>query len=254
MTYKLSEEKLKKTSKILLKDLHATLGIDKSVLSNNQLLQKISQALFSKPFEEVQKVIFAKETHIVVDTIPVSRIFIFHYGGDAVLTVDGEIEGTTFDNDEEMDFNNLFNHALLEANRLGAFPFEEVSLPTILECDWDSGDVVNLAKKMGYFTHNKTLFQLIDSSKMKILDDLYLSFGLKDEWKTKIVSEYDGESEIGKCNIWYIEVEDDDIDENEHATYYDFTFDDICGAVLSDGKWFINDSNRKNSEFIISFN
>jgi hypothetical protein len=253
MSYNLTKEKLSKANKVLLKDLHSTLGIDRSVLSNNQLLQKISQALFSKSFEEVEKTIFSEKKDFLENGV--SRVFLIHYGSETLLVVDGELEIATFSgNSGENTFNMILREAEKITKKLNASPFKKIILPRILGNNWSYVDVIKLADKMGYFKYSKTLFEVIDSNKMKVLDGSYLSFGLKSDWKLKMVSEYDTHSEIEDYNIWYIEVEDDDIDANEHATYYEFTFDDICNAILSDSTWFITESNRMDSEFVISFN
>lgn len=253
--YELTQEKFTKANKLLLKDLHSSLGIDKSALSNNQLLQKLSQAFFSKPFEEIQKTIF-NESNEVSDN-GVSRVFIFHYGGESILSVDGCFDISTCepgaDGHKKIEFNDLFSEAEKVAKKLNAFPFSEVTLPEILESDWIEEDVITLAKKIGYFKYQTTLFGLIDSNTTKnFIDGEYVPFSLDGEWEEKMIGEHEEypEEKIGDCFIWSAEV---GTNKSPDFKEYFFTFNDICNAVLrDDGSWLIKENNEVDHKLTFS--
>lgn len=77
----LTLEILQNGTKKLLKNLHSLLDIDNKSLSLNQLLEFISQSLFSKSFEEAQKTIFINNKFKTMESASLS----FEYCNDSVL-------------------------------------------------------------------------------------------------------------------------------------------------------------------------
>ena len=139
MTYVLTEKKLTKANKALLKDLHSTLGIDKSVLSNNQLLQKISQALFSKPFEEAQKTIFSENEclDLTYDNANKYKMFLISYDAELLLVINGVVETATYihfgdedEGEEEQSHKEVAKIAQEKAKELNSF-IAKIQLPSI---------------------------------------------------------------------------------------------------------------------------
>jgi hypothetical protein len=262
MSYELTEKKLKKFNKILLKDLHESLSIDKTILSNNDLLQKISQALFSKSFEEIQKTIFTDneiELNSEIDTTILNhssaqKVIVLSYGAEKLLMINGELESATHiyvGDEDEKTFKEILKEAEYEALERDCLPFKEVTIPEILGDEWDYDDIIELANKMGYFKYENTLFDLIESPNYIFINDQHSPFGLDNNWVKEIVSEHVCNYDIGNSTIWHIEIFSDNSDDfNE---YY-FTFNDICNATLNKNKtWSINEYNKKENIINIVF-
>lgn len=245
MSYELNEKKLTTANKKLLKDLHASLGIDKSVLSNNQLLQKISQAFFSKPFEEVQKTIFNEVSNVYENLVP--RVFLLDYGSENILVVDGDFESATYNgSDQQVDFNQIYDEAKCLAKRMNS-KLKQVSLPSVLSDDWQYDDVIKLAEKMGYFKYDKTFFDIIEETNVRrFIDGEHTNFSLDGDWESQL-DDYD---DYGDVIIWSPE-----IGTNKDLSYkeYFFTFEDICSAKLkNDGSWVLMDGSTK-EKYLITF-
>jgi hypothetical protein len=255
--YELTQEKFTKSNKALLKDLHLSLGIDKSVLSNNQLLQKLSQAFFSKPFEEVQKTILSekKELNLIWDNVNRYKMFLISYDNELLLVINGELETGTYihvGDDKEQSHEKVTEIAQEKAKELNSF-ITKIKLPSILGDEWNYNEIVNLAEKMGYFKYQTTLFELIDSNTTKnFIDGEYVPFSLDGEWEEKMIGEHEEypEDEIGECFIWNAEV---GTNKSPDFKEYFFTFNDICNAVLcDDGSWLIKEDNNMKRKLTFS--
>lgn len=252
MSFQLTEDKFTSANKALIKDLHKTLGISKQELSQMQLLEKMSQAFFGKPFGEVQKTLLAANSEEVVSNA-IARVFLINYGNETILSVDENFESCTYNgSDMQRCKSDLEDEAERIASRLNSF-VKEISVPKLLDEDYNYEDVVDIAEEMGYFKHTETLFDLIDNSNSKVfIDGDYVPFSLDGEWMTEIVDEYDDEycDDIGDYCIWHPEVGTSK--DMSHKEFY-FTYNDIKNARLQeDGSWLIFQAGNTKEVFRIT--
>jgi hypothetical protein len=253
MSYEITQEKLTKANKLLLKDLHNTLGIDKTVLSNNQLLQKLSQALFSKPYEEL------KETLLLVENknlLEVPKVFLLYYSKEIVMTLNGAFyKSTCLDDDNDLT-EEIFEQQAYDLAKHHKSSVDYAYLPeiiTIKDDGFDYADVILIAKEMGYFKYKKTIFELIQNDNSKVfIDGEHTHFKLDGEWESEMVSEWDGESDISSHTIWNTEVGDS---KSHNFREFYFSFKNLCDAYLKDdGSWIIKEDNGfLTTEYLISF-
>ena len=262
MSYELTQEKLSKANKKLLKDIHAHLDITKKDLSNTQLMEMLNQAFFSKPSGEVNKTILQKSklavdwgtnTYDVDKTKEVAKVQILHYGVQKVVTLNGEYyRALNLNLDDEISLDELKNIA----NQLAIVNksyVKEVFLPEILDKfdEEDENNIINIASEMGYFDYPETIYDLIeDSNTVVSINGGITKDTLDGEWMSEIVSEFDEDSDITDHVIWHPEIGNNlSHDFMEHY----ITMKELNSAKKrSDGSWFINSDIEKN-KLVVEF-
>lgn len=263
MSYELTQEKLSKANKKLLKDIHAHLNITKKELSNNQLMEMLNQAFFSKPSEEIKNTILRESKMIVdwgfdtydIDTNKeVAKVQLLHYGFEKIITLNGEYyKSLNLNSNNETTFNELkiIANELAKTNKSYV---KEVFLPEVLdEFDReDENNIIQIASEMGYFDYPKTIFELIEEHKV-LINGEYSNFSLDDGWETEIATEYDDSlsDDIGDYVIWHPEI---GFEKETNFKEFYFSYNDLCKAKKqSDGSWLINEFGNKKIAHIISF-
>jgi phosphoribosyl-ATP pyrophosphohydrolase len=252
MSYELTQEKLTKANKLLLKDIHQSLGIDKSVLSNNQLLQKISQAFFSKPYEEAKETILTNNKNNTEQSV--AKVFLLHYSSEIVLTLNGQFYSATHTNlDNEITIEEIQRQAKELAKNHNSF-VDNAYLPEIISEDdsFDYADIVLLAESMGNFKYEQTLFDLIENEASKIfIDGEHSHYKLDSEWQTEIVSECE-DNDFEEYLIWHPEVGDN---KSHNFKEFYFSFKNIAQAIKKeDNSWIIRENNGAiTAQYIITF-
>jgi len=231
----LSEARLKTAAKHLKKELTALTG---EKFGHAESLQLISQALFSKPFEEVKALMAQCETADAVQ--PVSNAFnpvmLVSYGSETYLLNGADYIGMmAVGTDMEIPYRALYQQAVSLSVALG---FEEdalrlIDLPEILPEDYEIDDLLKVVEALGYTRYEKPLIELIEEkASAALIEGHYTPYLLDGDWVGEAANEEDG---CLSATVWHAECK-------ESYEMYEFFFSlgDIGRAErVSDDEWLV---------------
>lgn len=204
----INEQKFKK----IAFDLHQAVKQNPN-LSYGQILQTLSNSMFSKPYEE------SKET-ILKDYSPLNI-----YSCDGSFFVFNKNKKLIYKSSKREDHDFI----LKKINKKKITKLEEVTIPFMLEDDDVSSDyVLDIVEKMGYFKHEKTIFDEIETAESIFLNDNHIPYSLNGDW----IGELESDPESA---IWMPEY-------NRPSGFYEFflDFNELCNAEKTgDGCWII---------------
>ena len=253
--YQLTTPRFQKANKNLLKSLHTKLNIDKSKLSNNDLLQFMSQAFFDKPFEELRATLLSNELPAKVVPKPtisdIPLVILAHYGSESVLIVKGEYQvSRAIGTDMEISAQEIRNQADNMARVLNSH-VEQAYLPVILAEDWEYEDIVKLATDMGYGMVAETIFDLLENYDIKIfINGIHTGYQPNDQWKSEMASEYDADDKDNDARdhmIWSPEIH---TNQSDYFQEFYFSFNELCNATYTKTGWIVP---FHNTSVIVSF-
>lgn len=240
MQLNITEKKLKDSSRIMRNMINTT---ESSTIGHQQALQIMSQALFSKPYEEVKATLLSGKREKSQDPSKNDELFvpilILKYGSKSILTSQGEIVVIRSpDSDADTSESGLREVANQQEilYRKPANSYREVHLPEVLPTNCNVEDIINLAEAMGYFRYQKTIFDLMDTTDLKIfIEGRSCPYGLNGNYEGDIQAAIENqESPLGQC-IWYAECE-----QGGDLYEYFFTFGDLLAARSDDGRnWIV---------------
>lgn len=210
--------------------------------SYNQCLQLLSQSFFCKSFEEIKSTLF-EENNVFYPVI------IFHYGSESILTKNGHyVYQRCIGTDNEITEEQLYSMALSAASEHNS-EVKDVYLPEILGDKLETDEVIELARMMGYFTYENTIFDLLETFNIKIIINGELChYRLDGDYVNDMINEgYETLDDLYDHIVWHPEFTD--IDGHKHELY--ITFKELCNASTTDQKEWIVES--EGIEYIIEF-
>lgn len=200
-----------------------------------QSLQNLSQILFNKPFEEVKATLFNNENNSPSD----NKVFILSYGSEKILVEnDSYITGLSIGTELAITEKQLFSMAesLAFTNNT---TLREITLPEILNEEYEIHEIINLAKYMGYFSEFGSIFDKFESCNTPLLMN-NSTFGLDGDWIEQLESlplDEDPKEHV----IWAAEI-------GEPLTKFEIyiSFQELCEATTQDGKtWILENENER---------
>lgn len=162
-------------------------------------------------------------------------VLILCYGGDAILTVNGEYNQSTSStgSDEDIDLEALKTIATSVSAELGE-EFGLINLPRVLNPEYEFFDIINLAEKMGYFANKETIFDFLSRSGAELLIDgskveVNMPLDWVDSLEDKATKRHQGFSisDIDEIIVW-----DTFVSGDPHNIY--FTFGELIDAEYSE--------------------
>jgi hypothetical protein len=253
--YQLTAPRFQKANKQLLKALHSKLNIDKTTLSNNELLQLMSQAFFDKSFEELSTTLLVdtSETAVLIKKLlcDIPQVVLAYYGNETVLIVKGKYHvSRAIGTDMEIKLVDICNQADSMARTLGS-KVDYVYLPEILPDEWEYDDIVKLAINMGYGVVKESIFDLLDNNDIQIfINGSRADSQLCGEWKSEMASEYNASDDATDAKehlVWLPEV---NANNNNPFNEFFFTFEDLCNAKYTKEGWLVP---HEKSSVIVTF-
>lgn len=247
-------------NKSLSENPNASLA-DFKVKSHAQMMQTLSQAMYSKPYEEIKETILSQQEK---ETKSISQNYII-YSGTKGFCLNGK---------------NLVSVGEYNSDIVNEFIlFSSPKICYIPDFQFDEYGFTNneafeisffIAEKMGYFSYHKTIFQDIDDAELILLDHIPMQYRLDGEWISEVVSEnndifydfkdYDKEQKesfmldletslkpVLDHIVWH-----DEFDYNNNLIEIYLTFNDLCKATpTKNSSWKINvDGSDKSLHFI----
>lgn len=197
-------------------------------IKNHQAQQVLAVALYDKSYKEVS------EIHLKSAVIELKNVSILKYGNESILTLNGAYINATFPGtDLEISYDSLMSVAYSLASQFGT-EVKEITLPDILASDYQTEDVIELAKKMGYCTLVPSIFECIEkagngASKV-FIDGMYCKYGLNDDFVGDLQSAADDGEDPFDVPVWTV-----DLSSGSKEYEYFILFDDLCNAITKDG-------------------
>lgn len=204
-------------------------------LKQSQLLQYLSQALYSKPYEELKETL-PNEKMETVYILSHGSAFYFAYKSTLTFLVD--FQAASKDVLEKSVLTKIKNKKVL---------FKHYTLPflnrhgEVVENDKSNfNDALYLATIMGFINKKITLLDVLDESSLFSINGEVFKYSIDGDWFDKV------ESEGIDAVIWHIDFHTSNF---EYFEYF-FTLKDILEAEqISETSWRINE-NDKNSYII----
>lgn len=192
-------------------------------------LQALCQHFYSKPYEELQKTLFASNASSSTTNSPDCRVVLLRYTTEiAVLTLDGEFYTSSYSNtDTERDFEHMTQDAARLAT-LHKTEYRVVALPEALSEDdaQDENNIIALAQYMHIFDYKETLFeQLMDDDIKILIDGSLCPYTLDGDMNDHLQESIDEDDVFDTC-IWHAEFTDN----QGVAREFFFSLEDIAKA------------------------
>lgn len=224
-------QKLKSTAD----SLHSMVANHNGTPSHNQMLQYLSQALFSKPYEEV------KETLLKPDYIPVNKFICgyehFLFVGDKCI----------YRGKKQLSDHKISALIKKEKNMKSwtqPDSFYWIDMPYLVD-----GKLINdpdikpelqhvkqTARMMGFMDDNHLINILENKAQSVLINNIHIPYLLNSDWKTDLYEESFDNNNYQNI-IWYAEA----VANNEFYEWY-FSLQDLNDAVYheNDDVWVVN--------------
>ena len=222
-----NENSFKKSANRLSSEIEKRTG---NKVSHMQSIQILSQALFSKPYEEI------KETILKEQSEKQKVIILADVGGSTIIyDENGWINGSSPGTDMYLGEKAIRKEAETLANKLNA-KLIEMQIPVADMEDYEDDDVFNRIQYMNLFNPEDSLiFQLEKCDyNMIIVNSMHCKYGLNSEWVSEVENDYHD------C-IWSPEMKDD------MGGFYEFffSFEEICNSKKTgENEWLIQTDNQ----------
>lgn len=205
-------------------------------------LQLISEALFSKSFEEIKALIErdaqAHGTESKQSVAGFNPVFVVNYADQAYL-----FDGVQMFHNISGGINHPINNdgIIYRAKQVShAYGFSDeirvVALPSILGPTPSTDDIQQLCQKMGYMDYEFPLIDLLSSYQVSHtkLNGHYSPHLLNGDWENDLISEVDdNDGSADDISIWFAECQ-----EGMDMYEFDFSFAEICAAKkINDSTW-----------------
>lgn len=134
-----------------------------------QVLQSVCQGLWGKSYEEARATLMSSRTNRSGTEdgqkndafAPAPAVHLLHYGSETILTVNGRyICGAFPGTDLECPVEILESEADLLAQAHGS-GWRDIELPKLLDGEFETEDIIELARRLGYFRYWAPLFEIL---------------------------------------------------------------------------------------------
>ena len=222
-----NENSFKKSAKNLSVEIEKRTG---NKVSHMQSIQILSQALFSKPYEEIKETLFKEKEEK-------QEVIVLVEAGSATILYDenGWVSGDYPGTDMCIGEKAFKKEAETLANKLNAKPIQ-MQIPVADMEDYEDDDVFNRIQYMNLFhPEDSLIFQLAKCDfNMIVVNSMHCKNGLNSDWVTDVENDYHN------C-IWYPEMKDD------MGGFYEFffSFEEICNSKKTgENEWLIQTDNQ----------
>ena len=241
MSSVLTEKKLKAAAKRLPQELTAA-GVDVTDLGYAKTLDILSKSLFGKPYTEVKATLLESESDVNPDAVlPPPVIVEIEHGSNIILAVDGEyITATNPGTDMEIPYHAISARSSEWAARYNV-GVRDADLTGLCKFPDSDDEVVALAKKMGYFSPEGSIFEEIAEAEVILVDGHANEIGLHLNWKELVEHSNFPEGEV----IWMTRTYPNGEYEPE---IHLFTFEDLCSAKKQGDAWIIEASRERDED------
>lgn len=238
ITLEFTEDKMKAGTKRLLAELRLA-GVNVDNLNYNKALHVFSKAVLDKPYEEVKGAYLDKQTKPEKDH---RSVMILSCGSNDILVLDGLFEvATNPGTDLEIPYHALEAQAKGIARKLGVSVFE-VTLPDILQEPESDEEWVELAREMGYFEPQGSIFDQFEVDHIMV-DGHSTEYRIDGDWRDALENSDDPENEV----IWHVEAQEG-VDKYE----FFFTFGELKRAQYQfKGSWVVPNASIDGDEIPI---
>lgn len=237
--YAVSEKAFKNSAR-RLNALLAEMGLD---LGRAKTLQLLSQAIYTKPFEEIKATVLAENPGENTGTAkPKDVVYLVEAFGEAMLFVDGEFVTATYDGtDMEQPYAAIKAQAERESIRLGCQVIETDYNGSLV--DWEYEELANAFLALGVIERNAPcMIREIESMKNGALIDgeFFVKYGLNDDWRSEFLDEDSG-VDFG-ATIWMPEAHSAD------GNFYEWfvTAEQMLNAEKVNGVWHVKLDDQPN--------
>lgn len=222
-----NENSFKKSAKNLSVEIEKRTG---NKVSHMQSIQILSQALFSKPYEEIKETLFKEKEEK-------QEVIVLVEAGSATILYDenGWVSGDYPGTDMCIGEKAFKKEAETLANKLNA-KLIQMQIPVADMEDYEDDDVFNRIQYMNLFhPEDSLIFQLAKCDfNMIVVNSMHCKNGLNSDWVTDVENDYHN------C-IWYPEMKDD------MGGFYEFffSFEEICNSKKTgENEWLIQTDNQ----------
>jgi hypothetical protein len=238
-TIVIDNAKFDQISRALMEQLYGVTTRTGKAFGLSKSRQLAAQGLFGKPYEEL------KVTHLTDYPVNaqsgVNKVLILVYAQGSVLAVNGkEVAWSVQGMSESTPYKKLLELSVTLATKCDAL-VQKFHVPEMLDKqNITPTKIVELAKKMGYFAYENTLFDLIEDSATTILiDNAFCQYSLNGDWEGEVAGVAEAYFESLRCDesgpqchpfdetIWYIEFANHE---------YAISFRELCMATPVDEK------------------
>ena len=226
--------------------------------SHMQLLNAICRGLWGKTYEEAKATLIdqpQQQTRDAAADNAAPAVHLITYANETILTLNGEyVTGDFPGTDLTVPYDTLVAQAESLANAHDSTG-KEVVLPRILNEEHSASDIVDLARRLGYFRHREPLIEALQSIHAIEHEGKVCAL----EWSQADIEQEFFESKqtyLFESGVsWEPEFWDEAFEraftalnpafQTEHSGYeFHWSLDDIGRAEqLSDGGWFISNIN-----------
>lgn len=227
ITVNFTEQKMKSGTRRLLAELRNA-GVDIDALGYNKALHVFSKAVLDKPYEEVKGAFLDKKE---APEQPHHFVMILSCGSNDLLVVDEVLEqATNAGTDLEIPYHALMAHAERFANKFSV-KIQKVELPEVLSEPESDDEWVDLAREMGYFSPQGSIFDYLETADQIYVSGKHTPYRLDGDWFQKLDGSESPDGEV----IWHPEAE-----EGWDKYEWFFTFGELKGAKYQGkGQWLI---------------
>jgi len=202
--------KIQSNLHLVAKELKKTIESSKTILTEEDYYNFLFKHVSCKKIKDLDKV---------------NSLYHLRYGDYSILVFNDIVELSStipLEDEDVLKYANSVNANIVL-----------VELPLIINPELISfTSIIDLAKKMGYFKHDKTIFDLIEDSPKTFINGLSTTYILDGDWVERMNEDYDYDT-----TIWTI-----DISKGGNLYEFYFSFNELCNAQLIDQSWFIEDT------------
>tara|TARA_R110001583_G_scaffold52147_13_gene162237 strand:- start:749 stop:1525 length:777 start_codon:yes stop_codon:yes gene_type:complete len=202
----------------------------------NLCLQIASQSLFSKPYEEVLATLLKNSSKPT--SADLSRVIVLSYGIEHIITLDGEYvissaPGTDMEISKEAILQQASSLAAINDSTVKKF-----AVPEIAGDEWECGDVISIARKMGVFTYPITIFEMFEDSNTEVfIGNCHILYKLNGDWEDESQALVQGDEDPYDQVVWFPEYITEDMTKIEWSV----TLGNLCEAkpIEGDAGWWV---------------
>lgn len=243
VTVHFTEEKMKSGTRRLLAELRQA-GVNIDALGYNKALHVFSKAVLDKPYEEIKGAFFDKTSKAEKEH---HSVFILACASNDILVLDGEyVMATNVGTDLEVPYSVLEAQAEALSKKYGV-TFNKIVLPEVLFAPETDDEWVNLARDMGYFEAQGSIFDHLTEADQILVAGKHTPFRLDGDWFETLENSEDPDGEV----IWHPEAE-----EGWNKYEWFFTFGELKRAKYQGaGKWLVPNAvgQDKEEDVLVSF-
>jgi hypothetical protein len=196
-------------------------------LSHQSALQVLSKVMFGKPYEEAEATVLKMKATGKTDALNKVAVYtLIRYGSEEILLkgdeyVTGNYPGT------DLYVNPSYFYDQAEQLSNGELITEQ--LPRILGDEYETDDVIALAKSLGMLNGHCSIFSAIETAKAIKINGLPCDYKLNGDYLDEAEVEYENDGDPMELCVWTPET----YESGKSHEYY-FTLENLASASTQD--------------------